>query len=166
MGAARTGTRTVTKVDRAPVAHLIFSLDQQLYALAIDYVVEVAAMVELLRTPSSDEVFLGAANRHGAVLPVLDLRPILRQPAAPIDTSTLFIVARSGGQQVGLVVDEVLRIQYFDLEQVAQGGSRDPLVQGIITHGEHLIQMVALPVLLAQHLPLDVPAYFEGTQAT
>ncbi|MBZ0303245.1 MAG: chemotaxis protein CheW [Anaerolineae bacterium] len=157
---------TTSPDEAAWVAHLIFKLDQQHYALAIGQVVEVAAMVDLVATPDVDEVFLGVANRHGTVLPMLDLRPIFRQPVAPVDTSTLFIVARADSQSVGLVVDEVLRIEYFDLSQAARSTSRGSFLQGIVTRGEQVIQLVALASLLAAWLPQDIPADFEGEQAT
>jgi purine-binding chemotaxis protein CheW len=156
----------LTRNEAVLVAHLIFKLAQQHYALAIEQVVEVAAMVELVETSDADAAFLGVVNRHGEILPMLDLRPIFRQPAAPVDTATLFIVARAGGQHIGLVVDEVLRIDYFDVRQVARSASRDQFVQGIVTRGEHVIQLIALPSLLAKYLPQDMPAYFEGEQAT
>ncbi len=145
-----------------PVAHLIFRLGQQHYALGIEQVVEVAAMVEVVQTPDVDEVFVGIANRHGEALPMLDLRPVFRQSAPLIDTSTLFIVARLSGQFVGLVVDEVLRIDYFDTHQLPRHLIRDRFVQGVITRGEQLIQLVALPSLLATYLPQDLPVHLEN----
>lgn len=145
-----------------PIAHLIFRLGQQHYALAIEQVVEVAAMVEVVQTPDVDEVFIGIANRHGEALPMLDLRPVFRQSAPVIDTSTLFIVARLSGQYVGLVVDEVLRIDYFDIHQLPRHLIRDRFVQGVITRGEQLIQLIALPSLLATYLPQDLPVHLES----
>jgi chemotaxis signal transduction protein len=145
-----------------PVAHLIFRLGPQHYALSIEQVVEVAAMVELVKTPDVDEVFLGIANRHGEALPMLDLRPVFRQSAPIIDTSTLFIVAHLSGQYVGLVVDEVLRIDYFDTHQLPRHLIRDRFVQGVITRGEQLIQLITLPSLLATYLPQDLPVHLES----
>lgn len=149
-------------VETQQTACLIFLLHQQYYALTIQQVVEVAAMVELVATPGTDEIFLGAANRHGEVLPMLDLRPIFRQPAAPIDMATLFIVAQVDGQQVGLVVDEVQRIEYFESGQIRPASSREVLVQGMVPYGENLIQIIALASLLELYLPRAVLATFEG----
>jgi purine-binding chemotaxis protein CheW len=145
-----------------PIAHLIFRLGQQHYALAIEQVVEVAAMVELVQTPDVDDVFTGIANRHGEALPMLDLRPVFRQSAPVIDTSTLFIVARLGSQHVGLVVDEILRIDYFDTHQLPRHLIRDRFVQGVITRGEQLIQLITLPSLLATYLPQELPVHLES----
>jgi purine-binding chemotaxis protein CheW len=157
-------TKVVNNHPAAPAPHLIFKLGDQHYALMIEHVLEVAAMVELVTTPDVDAVFLGIANRHGEPLPMLDLRPVFQQSDACIDTSTLFIVAWLGDQRVGLVVDEVLRIEYLDTTRMPRYTGSDRFVDGVLTYGEHLIQFVALPSLLAHYLPQHVPAYVESGQ--
>ena len=147
------------------IPFLIFRLGEQRYALGIDEVVEVAAMVQLIATPDTNAIFLGLANRHGAALPVLDLRPVFGQDGAHIDTSTVFIVARAADQQVGLVVDEVLHIEYFDLQQVPASSAQNRHVRGVIARDEELFQLIALPSLLTKYLSSDGPANTEGGQA-
>ncbi len=141
-----------------PVPFLIFLLGKQYYALPITEVIEVAAMVELTQMPNTSREFLGVANRHGAVLPILDLRPIFRQSTRRIDETTLFVVAQTDDQSVGLIVDEVLQIEYFTADQIAQRqSSHEQHVQGIVSHNQRLIQVIALNKLLTQFLPQDYP---------
>ncbi|MBC7811375.1 MAG: chemotaxis protein CheW [Burkholderiales bacterium] len=162
--------------DTTPV--LTFRLAQQCYALLIEDVVEVAAMVKLVTIVDAPTEVLGVANRHGAIVPVIDLRRVMRslrekQPAANVVDATmptvkdttpeLFIVVnhssgrRIGRQLAGLVVDEVMQVEYIDFtgQQVAPGSGR--FVQGIITHhagdSDELVQVLALPPLLAAFLP-------------
>lgn len=136
--------------DSVRLACLTFSLGHQLYALPIEDVVEVAAMVELVAVVSAAPEILGLANRHGEVLPMLDLRPIFRQgKGGNINASTLFVVAAHGDQRVGLVVDEVHQVAYFGMEQLARTTTREKYIRGIIPYGEQLIQIIALPPLLA-----------------
>ncbi len=146
--------------------YLILRLGQQHYALSIDEVVEVAAMVALTATPDQDEVLLGIANRHGAPLPILDLRAVFRQPVRPIDTATLFVVVQVAGQMAGLVVDDVLRIEYLDAPQPAPHRAQNQLIQAVIAHHDQIIQQLALPTLLARYLPQGVPAAIESTQVS
>jgi chemotaxis signal transduction protein len=87
------------KAERLPF--LLFQMGPQYYALAIDGVVEVAAMVELVQTPGINAEFIGIANRHGAVLPMLDLPVIFRLPPTKIDMSTLFIVVQAADRRAG-----------------------------------------------------------------
>ncbi len=135
------------------LSFLTFSLGTQLYALPIDDVVEVAAMVELVQVIDALPEVLGLANRHGEVLPVLDLRPIFRQGKARVNASTLFVVAAHGDQKVGLVVDEVHQVTYFNMQQLVRASTREKYVRGIIPQGDQLIQVIALPPLLAYFLP-------------
>ena len=145
-----------------PLPYLLFSIANQDYALAIAGVVEVAAMVELVETPGTDAIFVGIANRHGAVLPMLDLRPIFHQSASKIDMSTLFIVVQADKQMAGLVVDAIHQIEYVMPGQVSSSKGREQFIEEIITHDERLIQVVALPALLAAYLPQNVPEYVES----
>ncbi|MGQ9889073.1 MAG: chemotaxis protein CheW [Aggregatilineales bacterium] len=132
---------------------LTFRLGQQSYALPIAQVIEVAAMVELVTVANAPAALLGVANRHGSVLPVLDLRLVFGQPAPPVTDSTLFVVAAAGARQAGLVVDEVYQVAYFDAQQLAASPVSEKYVEGILTHRDQLIQIVALPALLASFLP-------------
>ena len=135
------------------LSFLTFSLGPQLYALPIEDVVEVAAMVELVQVVDAPPEMLGLANRHGEVLPVLDLRPIFRHGKSRIGASTLFVVAAHGEQKMGLVVDEVHQVVYFNIQQLVRASTREKYVRGIIPQGDNLIQVIALPALLAHFMP-------------
>ena len=139
-----------------PIPHLIFRLGLQQYALVVAQVIEVAAMVELVDMPHTPSAILGVANRHGHVLTMLDLRHVFDQPTAKIDIATLFIVAQHHDRQVGLVVDEVQQIEYFDASLVAQPTSAEKYIHGIVTHGGNIVQLIALPSLIVAFLPHDM----------
>lgn len=132
---------------------LTFSVGEKHYALPIDVVVEVAAMVEVIDVPESKPALLGVVNRHGTVLPLLDLRRIFQVPLTPIDVSTLFIVARYGQQLVGLVVDTVFQVEYIENKQIEATPAYGDYVQQIVSQGTKLIQLLALPPLVSRFLP-------------
>src|SRR5688572_8043469 len=115
------------KRESQPEPFLTFNLGPQRYALPIEQVVEVAAMIEVVSMPDSSPEFLGVVNRHGDVLPMLDLRPLFQQKVTPLTPLTLFIVATYGGQQVGLVVDDVNQVEYFSTER--QTGVGETFIQ-------------------------------------
>lgn len=145
--------------SEAPQPFLTFRLGQQTYALPIAQVVEVAAMIELVTVANAPPALLGVVNRHGSVLPLLDLRLVFGQPAAPITDSTLFIVAAVGMRQVGLVVDEVYQVVYFDTVQLAASPIRERYVECILTYRDQLVQIPALSALLAAFLPEGAAEY-------
>ena len=128
---------------------LTFGLGGQHYALHIESVIEVAAMVELVTISNMPSEFLGVANRHGEVLPVLDLRPVMNCPALPIDEWTLFIVGQHEGRMIGLVVDDVQQVEYVPAVQIHKSSASGTNIRGIISYKQRLIQLVALAPLIA-----------------
>jgi len=137
---------------------LTFSIGDKHYALPIDVVVEVAAMVETIPVPESEPELLGVVNRHGSVLPLLDLRQLFHVPLQPIDVSTLFIVARYGEQLVGLVVDAVFQVEYIENKQIEATPAYGAYVKQIVSQGPRLIQLLALAPIVSRFLPdtLDI----------
>jgi chemotaxis signal transduction protein len=131
-----------------PLPMLTFRLGDQQYALPIDEVVEVASMVELTILPDSATGMLGIANRHGAMLPILDLRQILEQEATSIDSSTLFVVVTHGEGVAGLVVDEVHQVEYVDPGAKQSVPAAGRFIRDIVSHKGQLVQLISVPQLL------------------
>lgn len=137
-----------TKKTEIPL--LTFRLAQQQYALLIDDVIEVAAMVEMIRVAGAKPEAPGMVNRHGKPLQLIDLRVVFEQPAPSITAATLFIVVQHGEQMAGLIVDEVLQVEYAADTGYA---TSVPYIRGIISQDTRLIQVVSLAALLDTHLP-------------
>ena len=82
----------------------------EVYAMAVENVLEVAAMGELTPVPGSPAEVLGVRNLRGHILPVFDLGLLLASPgpasrgAAPPGR---LLVAEAGGHQAGFAIDEV-----------------------------------------------------------
>jgi chemotaxis signal transduction protein len=126
---------------------LTFRVAERQCALPVSDVLEVMAMVEITTLPDAPPALLGLANRHGEILPVLDVRQVFGHKPTVITLSTLFIVAQQGAQRVGLVVDEVYRVHYLNEAQVrpAQGGR---YVTRVASDGDTLWQIITLSALL------------------
>jgi purine-binding chemotaxis protein CheW len=127
---------------------LTFSLGAQTFALLIEDVIEAAAMVELVDLPDARPEILGLANRRGRMLPMLDLRRVFKQPAQPVTSATLFIVAAGGGREVGLVVDEIQQVEYADSLNLQDAPASSKYIHGIISYKGELIPIISLPNLL------------------
>lgn len=121
---------------------LTFCLDANRYALPIDAVVEVAAMVALAPMPHTPPQILGNVNRHGAVLPMVDMRVIFGVPATPITTDTFFIVTH----HAGLVIDTVEQVDYLNALRPAPQSS--PFISHVASTSRGLIQLIRLTPLL------------------
>jgi purine-binding chemotaxis protein CheW len=144
-------TRTPSlQPDRLPI--LTFRLGHQTYALLIEDVVEVEAMVELIPVLHGLPEVLGLANRHGAILPVIDLRMVFQQPAPPPGSSHFFIVAADSARQIGVLVDEVLQVEYVNFSQLEDTSASGQYIRGMINSRSELIPVIALAPLLANFL--------------
>lgn len=131
---------------------LTFRLGQQDYGLMINEVVEVAAMVEVTKIAGAPPALLGVVNRHGVPIPLLDLRIVLGQPSASVGISTLFIVAQFAGKLFGLVVDEVLQVEYAGNQSA--GNTR--YIEAIVSQNQRLIQVISLRSVLTAVLPGEI----------
>ena len=139
---------TVMTNDTVRLPLLTFRLGEGRYALLIEDVVEVAAMVDMLSLPTERTEILGYINRRGSILPLVDLRRVFKQPSAPINSATVFIVAAGGNKQFGLVVDAVEQVEYVDALQMSDTLASSPYLHGIISHQNDMISIIALPSLM------------------
>jgi purine-binding chemotaxis protein CheW len=146
---AKTPMPTVMTNDAVRLPLLTFRLGEGRYALLIEDVVEVAAMVDMLSLPTERAEILGYINRRGSILPLVDLRTVFKQPSAPITSATVFIVAAGGNKHFGLVVDAVEQVEYVDALQMSDTLASSPYLHGIISHQNDMISIIALPSLMA-----------------
>jgi chemotaxis signal transduction protein len=85
--------------------HVRLRVAGEAYAVPIGEVLEVVTLGEVTAVPGARAELLGVLNLRGHLLAVADLAPVLglRRTAR----AARMLVAESGGQQAGLVVDEV-----------------------------------------------------------
>ena len=142
---------TATPAASADLAVLTIMLGDQYYALPIDDVVEVAAMVELTMLANASVELLGTANRHGSVLPMFDLRMVLKHEHTPVDDTSLFVVAQTNDQMVGLVVDQILQVEYIDSRSIKITGVYGH-IRGVTTDQGRMIQVLELAWIIDTYL--------------
>jgi len=84
---------------------LIFTLDEQQYALRLDAVERVVRAAAITPLPKAPDIILGILDFHGEIVPVIDVRKRFRLPARAIRPVDQFIIARAGALKVALLVD-------------------------------------------------------------
>ena len=77
------------------------------YALPLPSVVEVGRPSGLTRVPGLPDWVCGVTNWRGRVLAVVDLRPLLSAPAAPLDRAGRLVVLVRGPVRLGLLAEAV-----------------------------------------------------------
>lgn len=97
---------------------VIFTLDEQRYALHLPSVERAIHVIEIIPLPSAPEIVIGVVNFHGAVVPVLNIRKRFRLPEREPDLGDQLIIARTARRTVALVVDTVSDVVAFPVEQL------------------------------------------------
>ncbi|MFA7383922.1 MAG: chemotaxis protein CheW [Desulfurivibrionaceae bacterium] len=86
---------------------LVFSLDDQYYALRLGAVERVVRAVEVTPLPNAPEIVRGIINVQGRIVPVIDLRRCFRFPEREIRLSDQFVISSVSQREVVFAVDEV-----------------------------------------------------------
>ena len=142
---------TTDSHDQA-VPILTFLLAKQRYAFLVADVIEVVAMVNLMSVKDAPAEILGMVNRHGMVIPVLDLRLVMGHQAGSITPATLFVIIQYGEQTIGAVVDEVQQVEYIDADQLQKSTKPGKYIRGIISYRDELMQIVNPEPLITQYV--------------
>ncbi|MEO1288756.1 MAG: chemotaxis protein CheW [Chloroflexota bacterium] len=135
-------------------AILTFRLADQYYALPIENVLEVVAMMTISKIPNAPDAIIGMVNRHGEALAMLDLRLVFGLYASPPDVSTLFIVAQGEAEtyRVGLLVDEILQVRYVVSADIQVAKGIGQYINNIIHVDDTLYQQVTLNAIATDYL--------------
>lgn len=85
-----------------------FRLGEQLLALGSEHLRQIVAVGRVTRVPRVGPELLGLVSVRGAILPLIDLRPLLGVAAAPTQTTRVAALVEYEGHQLALRLDEVL----------------------------------------------------------
>ena len=86
---------------------VVFTLDEQRYALSLSAVERILRTVEISPLPKAPEIVLGVVNSQGRIIPVFDVRKRFRLPKREMSLSDQLIVARTSKRAVALWADAV-----------------------------------------------------------
>lgn len=89
---------------------IVFTLDDQRYALPLRAVDRVVRMVEITPLPKAPDIVLGVINLQGQIIPVINMRRRFRLPEREIALADQLVVAHTARRPVALVADAVLDV--------------------------------------------------------
>lgn len=131
--------------DPAAVAadsFVVFALDGHGYAVPLRLVAEVLRMVALTPLPGRQDWLRGMLNLRGRGVPVIDLRRRLGLAGREPDPDMAIVVIRDGGDDLGLIVDEVEEVLDLRIEPLrgdAPDTGRDPAISAVAHAGARSI---------------------------
>lgn len=84
---------------------VVFSLDDQRYALHLEAVNRIVPAVEVTPLPKSPDIILGVINVQGSIIPVINIRRRFCIPERDLRLADQFVIARTARRVVALIVD-------------------------------------------------------------
>ncbi|MDG5813711.1 chemotaxis protein CheW [Chitinispirillales bacterium ANBcel5] len=133
---------------------LSFMLKDQTYALRLECVVRVIRAAYITALPKSPPVVLGIINIAGSIVPVLNIRARFGLSAKKVSASDLFIIAKTRGQTVALLVDQIGSVARYTEEQIVLGEKlpgRFEYIEGVVKLGKEMILIHDLDSFLSSN---------------
>jgi purine-binding chemotaxis protein CheW len=150
--AASTPAAETAVLPRSPRA-LVFRLGGRVLAAATGAGGRVIEIESWTRVPTGPAHLLGLANAQGAVLPVVDARPLLGLPVAPWPWPLRALVAGGDELRAALAVEEVLGFEPCPSDRIEPLG--DGLPGGLRAHGRGVLALPRWRAVL-----IDLPRIF------
>jgi purine-binding chemotaxis protein CheW len=139
---------------------VVFTLDDQQYALHLSAVERIVLAVEVTPLPKGPEIVIGVINVQGRIIPVFNIRKRFRLPEHEIELSDQFIIAHTSKRTVALVADRVKDIfdrsdqEIISAEEIVPGIE---YVKGVVKLEDGLVLIHDLDTFLSlqEEIALD-----------
>jgi len=150
------GSRAVRRTGEGGkrTEYLAFSLAGETYAVEIAMIAEILKPPPITEVPRAARSVLGVVSVRGKLVTVIDLRRRFRLAEPPIDRKSRILLADSGDEQIGMLVDEVMQVYRLAESEIEPanvlGGDQPAHIAGIgRPPGALLILLDLRPILEA-----------------
>jgi len=99
-----------------------FLLNNEMYAISLQYIREFIKIVKLSVVPCVPEFYVGLSNLRGEFIPVLDIKGFLGISKTEITEKTKIIFVKTTKMQLGIIVDEVFDIINVPSDKINKSG--------------------------------------------
>ncbi len=145
--------------DRSDDTFLVFAIDIETYALAIDSVREIIRLQDIISVPQMPAHIKGVINLRGRIIPVMDLRARFRMPSAEISERTVLIVIEVDDEQTALLVDAVKEVTEILPESMSASSRRNTseatIVKAIAQCKDKVHIVLDLQLLVSEDYAID-----------
>lgn len=131
---------------------VLFSLNEQRYALPSAVLDRAIRAVALTVLPKAPPIVAGIINLHGRIVPVMDLRTLLRLPAREMKCSDFMLIARTSRRTVALLADAVIGMRDCPETEISKAETTLPLadhLQGVAKLEDGLVLIYDLDSFLS-----------------
>ncbi|MDD3625934.1 MAG: chemotaxis protein CheW, partial [bacterium] len=131
---------------------IVFRLGENYFGLEISDVTEIIRIVEISKVPDSPKYLDGIINYRGEIVPVINLKYIFEFDETSYNSNNEIIIVKSGGQDFGLIVDNVTDFLSVTGDQVLFTGEKAaPYIKfsfGILDSSEEVVFLLNVEQLL------------------
>lgn len=132
---------------------LIFKIDEEYFATDIMEVERILGYEETTKIPEAPDFIDGVTNYEGNILPVVNLCKKFNVPFSGIKNDSKVIVAKSGENKIGMLVDLVLEVRDINMEHIENppeivAGISKRYVKGLIKLEDKIIIFLNLTSIL------------------
>lgn len=115
---------------------VVFTLANETYGIATDYVREVQPLRQVSPVPCTPDFVVGVINIRGSIYSVIDIRSFFGVQKQDITELTKVILVNAAGLDVGILADDVKGATSIPLAEIkaalaAQSAAKDEFVQGV-----------------------------------
>ena len=104
------GIKENIAMEEAPetsTQYCTFRFENELYGIEIDQIQEIINLQKVFPVPRAPNYIMGVINLRGNIVPVIDIKPILKLPLWKQDINSRIVLINAENVIVGIVVDEI-----------------------------------------------------------
>lgn len=121
---------------------LVFTVGEYLVGIDLSAVERVISAMEIAPLPMSSPDCMGTINIHGEIIPIINLRKVLKVEDKEIELSDQFLICHHQGKKVGLWIDQSLDIRTAPKDMRIAKGTLfldNPAIQSIVKKDDQVI---------------------------
>ena len=138
---------------------LVFESANNLYGIDILKITEILKPVQVTRLPNAENFVLGVINLRGNIVPVIDIRKILKNEYTELTNFSRIIVSNIYNKNLGLLVEKVLEVVTLREDQIEGGEIKnfsENYIEGVGRNKDKLFLIFNLPLLVEQYKPKEL----------
>ncbi len=138
---------------------LIFESANNLYGIDILKITEILKPVQVTRLPNAENFVLGVINLRGNIVPVIDVRKILKNEYTELTNFSRIVVSNIYNKNLGLLVEKVLEVVTLREDQIEGGEIKnfsENYIEGVGRSKDKLFLIFNLPLLVEQYKPKEL----------
>lgn len=103
--------------DRLEKLFMVFTINNQKYALSCKYIIEIIEMTSITKVPFLPNYMKGIINLRSNIIPVMDIRSRFKIEEKEYNERTCIIIVENRYEKIGLIVDTVNEVLNIEKEQ-------------------------------------------------